>query len=616
MLQIPHTLARWKLGLLAAFAVTLLAVYPQLNLWYVRGADWQGSYAQIDSDEVAYSAYLAALVDGRPRRSDPYTGRDDATATPQHESLFSIQFIPPLAIAALARTLHISAPTAFMLLLPISALCASLAVFWLMLLLTDDERLSATAVLVVLCLGTFGPVYVAWQSLRGMDLTFAFSFLPFLRRFQPAVSFPFFFLFCACVWRTLRGAETETIFRRGAASMRWGATACSIFALLVFSYFYLWTAALGWLACLALALTAFRPAGWQRDVRLLGLMFAATSLALIPYYLLLRNRAPSMDATQLLALSRRPDLFHWSEVIGFVVVAALLWAHSRAVIELRSRVALFAASFALLPLVVFNQQVLTGRSLQPLHYDLFIAKYSALVALILSLALIHRGRGPRSRRIPAQVLCWVAVASLGWGWIEGVVATRRYVPVNISLDRSRRAALRLAELARTDGLNRPVALSTDLVLADSLPTHAPLAVLWAPHLQVFSGADAAEHRQRVYQYLYYTGVQYEPGDAYAFERLDPHRKYFINSLIGWGRSDAAWNVSWRPVTPADIETELRGYREYAATFDQNRASHPKLSYLILPAWQRPDLTNLDRWYERDTGEQAGDFIIYRLRLRT
>jgi hypothetical protein len=595
-------------SLLAGVAVMLLALYPQLNLWYVRGADWQGSYAHIDSDEIAYSAYLAALMDGRPRRNDPYTGRDDEPGAPQHESLFSIQFIPPLAIAVVARALNLSASTVFILLPPIIALLASLAIFWLMLLLTNDERLAATAVLVVLCLGTFGPVYVAWQLLRGMDTTYAYSFLPFLRRFQPAVSFPFFFLFCGLVWRTLQSRQIK-------ATVLSGSSACLVFALLVFSYFYLWTAALGWLACLALSLAAFRPAGWRRALKLLGLLLAVSSLALIPYYVLLQSRAPSMDATQLLALSRRADLLHWSEILGLVVIAALVWASRRGLIEPKDNVAVFAASFALLPLVVFNQQVLTGRSLQPLHYDLFIGKYVALFALVLAAALIFRGRAPSTRRIPAQVLCWIALAAFGWGWVEGVVATRRYVPINIGLDRSRRAALRVAELARACGEHRPVILSTDLLLADSLPTDAPLSVLWAPHLQVFSGADASEHKQRIYQYLYYTGINYVPGDALNFERLDPQKKYFINTLIGWGRSDAAWNVSWRPIAPAEIESELRAYREFVASFNRERASHPTLSYLVIPAWQQPDLSNLDRFYEREAVEQAGDYIIYRVRLR-
>jgi hypothetical protein len=587
----------------------LLALYPQLNLWLVRGGEWQGSYAQIDSDEVAYSAYMAALIDGRPRRNDPYTGRDDAAGSPQHESLFSIQFITPLAIAQVARLSNLSASTVFILLIPVVALASSLAIFWLMALMTKDERVAAASVLVVLCLGTFGPIYITWQSLRGMDTTYAFSFLPFLRRFQPAVAFPFFFLFCAFVWRMLRSQEIK-------AAALYSVSACLIFVLLLFSYFYLWTAALAWLMCLVPILVAARPEGWAQDVRRIGLMILApSSLAFIPYYMLLRNRAPSMDATQLLVLSRRPDLFHWSEMLGLAVIAALLWGRRRWFVERFNHVSIFAASFALVPLVVFNQQVLTNHSLQPLHYDLFIAKYVSLVALILVASIMWRGRGPRARRLPAQALWLIALAALGWGLLETVVATRRYASVNVAMDKSRGVALRLAELAHEEGAAHALALSTDLMLADSLPTDASLAVLWAPHLQVFSGVGAVEHKERIYQQLYYTGVNYEPGDAQAFERLEPHKRYFINTLIGWGRSDPAWNAGWRPITPTEIEVEINSYRAYVASFNQERAAHPTLSYFVAPAWQKPDFTNLDRWYERDAGERAGDFIIYHLRPR-
>lgn len=608
LLSSPHNSVRWRLGLLAAVAVMLLALYPQLDLWIERGTNWQGSYAHVDSDEVAYSAYLAALIDGRPRRNDPYTGRDDGPISRQHESLFSIQFVQPFALGRLARLLGLSASTVFILLMPVIALASSLAIFWLLTLLTNDERVAAASVLVVLCLGTFGPVYITWQSLRGMDTTYAFSFLPFLRRFQPALAFPFFFLFCAFVWRSLQTrAARDAVLYGGGASLT--------FALLIFSYFYLWTAALGWLACLLLSLIIARHEGWRRDVVRAGLICAAGSLAFIPYYILLRNRAPSMDATQLLTLSRRPDLLHWSEILGLSVIAALVWASRRGLLKGFNHVRVFAASFALVPLVVFNQQILTGHSLQPLHYDLFIAKYVALIALILLASLLWRSRAGGIRRFPAQALWWIALAAFGWGLVETVVATRRYVPVNVAMDKMRGVALRLAELARAEGATHPLALSTDLMLADGLPTDAPLAVLWAPHLQVFSGAVAGEHKQRIYQQLYYTNVNYAEGDEQSLEKLDPHKRYFINALIGWGRSDPAWNAGWRPVTPAEIEAELRGYREFVSSFNQESAARLPLSYVVAPVWQKLDFTNIDRWYERDAGQRTGDFIVYRLRLR-
>ncbi len=596
--------------MLAATCMALLALYPQLNLWAMRGGDWQGSYAHIDSDEVAYAAYIQALIDGRPRRNDPYTGRDDDSARPQTESLFSIQFIPPYAIALPARVFGLSAQTVFILLLPLIAFLSSLAIFWLILLLTEDERVAAASVFVVLCLGTFGPVYVAWQALRGMDMTFAYSFLPFLRRFQPATSFPFFFLFCAFVWRALRSRETR-------AFRIYTAAASLSFGLLVFSYFYLWTAALAWLACLVFVLLTLRPPDWRRDIKRACLILAAGSLALIPYFILVSGRAPSMDSTQLLAFSRRPDLFHWSEIVGFFVVAALVRWRRALLTERERAVAIFAAAFALVPLVVFNQQILTGRSLQPLHYDLFIAKHAALLALILTATLFRKaGSAGERRHIPVYVLCLIALAAFSWGWFEAVVATRRYAQANLRIDESRRVSLRLAELARIDGLNQPLTLSNDLMLADTLPTDARLPVLWAPHLQVFSGVAGVEHKERLYQHLYYTGVRFSPKDAeQALNNPDPQKRYFIGALHGWGRSDPAWNVAWQPLTPREAEAEIRGYQEFCDAFNKERASSPTLNFLIASARRPLDLSNLEKWYEVNEGERVGDSIIYRLTLR-
>ena len=107
-MQTEQTKLRWRLGVLAGVAMMILALYPQLNLWAMRGSEWNGAYAYNDMDEVAYAAYLQALIDGRPRLSDPFTGRDDALSSRQPESLFSIQFVPPYAIALFAR--HLGCP--------------------------------------------------------------------------------------------------------------------------------------------------------------------------------------------------------------------------------------------------------------------------------------------------------------------------------------------------------------------------------------------------------------------------------------------------------------------------------------------------------------------------
>src|SRR5580765_6510364 len=125
-----HTIT-WKWGILAALVVTLLALIPQFLMWGSRGSQWNGSYAELHGDEWVYSAYVQALIDGRPRRSDAYTGRDEQPGAPQPESLFSIQFVPAYLIAVPARLLGLSSSTAFIILGMLVPFFGCLAISWL-----------------------------------------------------------------------------------------------------------------------------------------------------------------------------------------------------------------------------------------------------------------------------------------------------------------------------------------------------------------------------------------------------------------------------------------------------------------------------------------------------
>ena len=127
----------WKFAVWGAVVVTLLSLYPQLLMWGVRGREWNGAYAEFHGDEWVYSAYVQALIDGRPRRNDPYTGRDDRPDQPQPESLFSIQFVPAYLIAVPARLLGISSSTAFIALGFLVPFFSCLAIFWLIANLTQ-----------------------------------------------------------------------------------------------------------------------------------------------------------------------------------------------------------------------------------------------------------------------------------------------------------------------------------------------------------------------------------------------------------------------------------------------------------------------------------------------
>src|SRR5919206_68750 len=115
--------------------MTGLALFPQVYLWAERGRAWQGTAAYFYTDEPAYAAYVNALITGRPRRCDPYTGADDTPLAPLPESLFSIQFVPAYMVALPARALHLSTATAFIVLALLDAFVTSLVLFWFFVLL-------------------------------------------------------------------------------------------------------------------------------------------------------------------------------------------------------------------------------------------------------------------------------------------------------------------------------------------------------------------------------------------------------------------------------------------------------------------------------------------------
>jgi hypothetical protein len=607
-----QTWLRWRLGIYASLLMTMLAAYPQAKVWLVRGFEQPAPAAFFSEDEAAYCAYVNALIDARPRRSDPYTGRDDRPAQTQPESLFSIQFVPPYVLAFVARALSLSAPSIFFVLTCLAAFASSLAVFRLIQLMTGNEQLAAAAMLFILCLGTFSIVYGPVRLLFGLDTTYNFSHLPFLRRYQPAAPFALLFILCALVWRALT-AETNL------AALRSALLAGAVFAALVFSYFYLWTAAAAWLVCVGLLWLLLRPSDFRRGIRSLLLLGALALLSLVPYFYMIAQRATTMDSMQLLALSHAPDFSRSSVRLGLILILVLLYGMWRRRIAPKNQAALFALSFALAPLLIFNQQIITGRSLQPLHYEMYVTKYLTLISLVLTVVLFRRGpREDAAAKPSARVLIIVAVVSFGWGIVETTIATNRNLQATLGRDEVSHVAARFNEISRaapTQPDTRSLILYTNIAHADSAPAYAPQPVLWSPHTPAFSGVDGVENKERIHLLLYFTGFDERIVDEQNIDKLDYQKQFLLRSLIGWGHSNAAWTINWQPATPEEIRAELQSYSAYRTRFNRDVAARLPLSYVVTTTVEGVDFSNLDRWYERDAGETLGKFILYRVRLR-
>jgi hypothetical protein len=600
--------ARRRLGLAAACALGLVALAPQLHLWRERGRDWGGACATIHPDEAAYLAYVNALIDGRGRRADPYTGRDEELEAARVESIFSVQFLPAYAVALPARLFGLTAHAAFIALSFLSAFAAALALYHLLFALLADEWAAAAGALSTLASGALARGQKLVTLLTGHFTPFFPT--PFLRRYLPAAPFFLLFLFCLCVWRALT-------VERGRAALLWSAGAGASFAAMVFSYFYLWTAALAWLACLATLWLLLRRDEWRRASVVFGVVALCGVCALAPYALLLSRRAPSTDAAQLLVRTHAPDLFRVPELVGLLVVIILVAAARRRLVDQRDRVWLFACSMALAPLAVFNQQVLTGLSLQPIHYEQFVANYAAPLSVFVAAALLWRARGERLRRAspyPRRALAALAALALCWTLFETLLITRRLARINVTIDSWQATARALRETGRrehgSDAHRALVFCPESVGLCDLLPGSAPQAVLWGWHMPSFPGVSQSENKERLRLQLYYSGV-----GAQEFARLAHDPGPYRNALFGWGRATEGLAAAQATISEDEESAEAEAYARFVTDFDRARAAAAPLTYVLFRTDREAKLANLDRWYARDAGEPAGLFTLYRVSLR-
>jgi len=609
---------RWRFGVLGGIFLAIFCLYPQFKMFYLRGGEWNGHYAYNDIDEVAYASYVRALVDGRPRKNDPYTGRDESPETPQPESLFSIQFAAPYTIAIPARVLGIGTPWAMTIAGAIAGFLAAFAAFWFIGRLTGDNWYAMAASLAVFCFGTLaaGEGAVLEIFFDG----FSYPYFPGFRRYIPALAMPAFFGFVGLVWKLVSGQPSavsgEQEKTNPKSSFRdlkliYGGFAVLCFAYCVFSYFYIWTTAAAFLACVVFVWLIQRPEGWRRDIKNLAIVGAGCVLTLIPYAYLLARRTDTMDNVQLLVNTHAPDFFRFPEYVSFAVLMLLIAGLASKAIDLNDRPTMFVLALALVAFVIFNHQVITGRSLQPIHYQVFIGNYVVALALFAAIGILSKSKLAAGKLISKIACSALMIAAIFWGFVECHYTVRVLDDANTERDKAVPIANRLTELAKDDpARNRRTVLSFDGIFADDMPTIAPQNVLWARHQHVFAGLSWEESKERYFQQLYYQNVD-ERGLDYLL------KNDFVSqiALFGWGRHTDRLSVESKPLTYGEIAVEVRNYRAYRENFGKAQASDPVISYILVPNDNAFDLSKVEQWYTLDNGEVIGGHTLYKAILK-
>lgn len=599
---------RLKWYVLSALPVLILSLAPQARLWLTQGANWHGAYAVLDGDELLYSAYVNALMDRRPRRNDPFSGRDDRPNSPLPESTFSIQFLPAFIIAGCAKILGVSASTAFIGLTGIAAFLASVTIFWLLLTITNDRLTAAVGSLFVLCCGGLA----AGQGLIGVLLNTEVSSLglPFLRRYQPSATFFLFFVVCALFWRALL---SDDVRKARLFSVLIGST----IAVLIFSYLYLWTAAITWLVCCSLIWASFRPLDRRRAFEVLAITGSITLFAMIPYLYLLRHRAGSLDETQTLISTHQPDLLRIPEIVGAFVLIILLPRMYAGKLKKDNPAVIVTISLALLPLILFNQQVITGRSMQPFHFENYIANYVVLVTVVV-LTSLYKSFSRRELLLIAS-LCFV------WGAVEVDLPARTRAATDVANDETVPVLRRLKELSlidgtfpelRDQGLSPARVFSPQIEVLRQLPTWTSQGTMVG--LGGLDFGSISDKEQKVFNYLYFCGIDKDRLAELLYDRSDDLLlNYFSRSAVfGHERISRSLTFNYRPIQNSEIEEQVSRYDRYSYLYSAEEASKHPMTYVVVRRDKVFDFSRVDRWYQRDLIDHVGQYDLYHLTARS
>ena len=611
MARAPSPATAWRLCALTCLAMTLLSLLPQFHLWFVRGRNWNGTYATLQGDEFLYSAYVNALAQERPRRNDPFIGRDSVAQSPLPESSFSVQFIPAYLVAIPARVFGVSASTLFIVLLALAGLFSSLSLYWFLNQVTDDQRFAALGVVLVLCCGALA----GGQGLAGLFFKHDRSaFMPFLRRYQPAAILPVFFCFGSFMWQTL----TAPTRRRSLVA---SALAGLSMAVLVFSYLYLWTAAYAWFACVALLwlMLAVPAERWTRIVAL-AVTGVIAFASLLPYVILIAHRSSSLADAQILLRTHRPDVFHVPEVIGLAILLVIVMAIRRKRIKKGDPRVIFALSLSLLPFILFNQQVLTGRSMQPVHFDYYVTNYAVLISVVILASIL-------ARNISRRALLAIAALCFVWGLVEiGLVAMAR-APSDVADDQVVPVLLRLKQLSRTDGTfddlhthgkTRARVFSPQVDVMRLLPTWSSQGTLLGAGALDFGSASDVERKNLLFTQLYYSGAAPQTFRSFLEQRgSQPYMNFYaLSVMFGDERFLPIFSLRSDPIQPAEIDEAVAAYKLYVDAYSETNVLQYPLTYLVDCGNAASDLTRIDRWYRRDNAEEFGSCKLSRLTLRT
>lgn len=558
-----------------AVVLALVSIFPQVMFRVDHRDVYQGIELLPDSP---WSARVREVQDGHASFGSIYykEGKDDP---------YLFQPLGSIAVGKLGDAFNLDINNTLLLARVVFSILAFLLLYAFVLVFSRDKRAALVSASILLFADSVLSYYGVSQMFHGLSPD---SFLRLSRPVYPALIYISLFSFLTVFWQFYKKQN-----------WRWGVAAAILLALNFYTYFYSWTflyAAGGILGLLLLVTKQFKQA-----LRV-AVVYVGALLLAIPFILNL-HRASTFATYAETSLRFGVINTHAPSLIGITALVALI-----AFIFLypRERKDEYLAGLALLiaPVITLNQQLLTGKVLQPAHYHWFFHKPFALIFITIIIFHLLDKKGWSKFAKVLTVLGIIASVFVGAFVQSASYASDSRDGGSIAIERQKYGPV-------TQWLNQH-AEGELVVFGNDETSH--MVVIYTPHNVFYHRAAiyslaATDERLRDVLFTFYRlrGI-----DTKTVKDVFYAERGFISTSI-YGMHYRELLGSYEAISDDKIDELLR---EYTNTLSVPRAEWLKqvfakydVDYLVWDTKKDPDW-KLDQYSFLKKEAEFGDMLIY------
>ena len=352
------------LALIFALIVGLGAVAPHLFFIYDLGDKYKGINVFKSSDEEGYlaSVQVTSLVGGE-KFPPPYLYENRNIPA-------AVIFLSEIILGKIVKYTRIEVVNLFLLLKFFGPFLIFILLYWLVYAITKNKVSSILApTLIIIGMGIIGArPGIIWDTILWRSPSI--EFWDHIRLLNPAFSGIFFFLTLVAV-----------LYLFFQPTIKKAMIAGSLFGILFYLYLYFWTfvlALLGVILLYALFAKAIKLSVYTLVSLGFGILIGLPQVFNLFVYL---NKVTygSSGIINLSVVSRHGPLFEKVVLASLTLyVLFLIYLRKRGVLD---RVFLFPLFLLITGTIAVNQQLITGKVIQPHHYYFFTNLPSAYIAL-------------------------------------------------------------------------------------------------------------------------------------------------------------------------------------------------------------------------------------------